>query len=302
MSYKIVVAKTLRWHRYRGYTLAQRSATQLFESAKLCPIGLGGTIRTLLLLGLLATIPPGVADPRLGSWTLISAQSRLDPPNRLSITLLHDGVHVVMSGETHLDFTANSNGRESPAPGNLAFNQIELRRIDKRQAEVKEKKDGTVVATIREKLSNDGNELTVTTVTGGKADQITVWSRSGGAKVARDLFAGEWTQDLSKTRLRQGLALRIETDGSDGIRFLGDFSYTARFDGKQYDLKNSRNDTVTLELVDPHTVDASYRRDDQVTQTDRWVVSADGQQMTLSTTGTLETGQRITEKLLFKKQ
>jgi hypothetical protein len=275
---------------------------QPFESAKLCPIASGGTIRTLLLLGLLATIPPGVADPRLGSWTLISAQSRLDPPNRLSITLLHDGVHVVMSGETHLDFTANRNGRESPAPGNLAFNQIELRRIDKRHAEVKEKKDGTVVATIQEKLSNDGNELTVTTVTGGKADQITVWTRSAGAKVASDLFAGEWTQDLGKTRLRQGLALKIETDGSDGIRFLGDFSYTARFDGKQYDLKNSRNDTVTLELVDAHTVEASYRRDDQVTQKDSWVVSADGQQMTLSTTGTLETGQRITEKLLFKKQ
>ncbi len=69
------------------------------------------------------------------------------------------------------------------------------------------------------------------------------------------------------------------------------------FDGKQYDLKNSRNDTVTLQLVDPHTVDAIYRRDDQVTQKDRWVVSADGQQMTLTTTGTLETGQRVTEKL-----
>ncbi len=34
----------------------------------------------------------------------------------------------------------------------------------------------------------------------------------------------------------------------------------------------------------------------------RWVVSADGQQMTLSTAGTLETGQRVTEKLVFKKQ
>ena len=167
---------------------------------------------------------------------------------------------------------------------------------------VKEEKDGTVVATVREKLSNDGNELTITTAKRGQADQITVWTRSGGAKVARDLFAGEWTEDLSKTRLRQGLRLKIETDGSDGIRFLGDFSYTARFDGKQYDLKNSRNDTVTLELVDPHTVDASYRRDDQVAQKDRWVVSADGQQMTLSTTGTFESGQRVTEKLLFKKQ
>ena len=96
--------------------------------------------------------------------------------------------------------------------------------------------------------------------------------------------------------------LKIETDGSGAIRFLGDFSYTARFDGKPYDLKNSRNDTVTLELVDPHTVDAIYRRDNQVTQTDRSVVSPEGQQMTLSTTGTLETGQRLTEKLLFKKQ
>jgi hypothetical protein len=243
-----------------------------------------------------------MADPRLGSWTLISAQSSMAPPNRLSITPLHDGMHIVMSGETHLDFTANSNGHDSPAPGNLGFNQIKLRRIDKRQAEVQEKKDGNLVATVREKLSNDGNELTSTTATAGRADKITVWTRSGGAKVAKDLFAGEWTQDLSKTRLRQGLVLKIDMDGSGAVHFLGDFSYTARFDGKQYDLKNSPNDTVTLELSDPHTVNAIYRRDNQVTQKDTWVVSADGQQMTLSTAGTLETGQRITEKLLFKKQ
>ena len=233
---------------------------------------------------------------------LISAQSSLDPPNRLTITPVHNGSHVVMSGETHLDFTANSNGHQSPAPGNLAFDQIELRRIDKRQAEVKEEKDGTVVATVREKISNDGSELTATTASGGHPDKITVWTRSGGKKIASDLFAGEWTQDLGKTRLRQGLVLKIETDGSGGVRFLGDFSYSARFDGKPYDLKNSRNDTVTLELVDSHTVDANYRRGDQVTQKDRWVVSADGQQMTVSITGTLETGQRVTEKLLFKRQ
>jgi hypothetical protein len=210
-------------------------------------------------------------------------------------------VHVVMTGETHFDFTANRNGHDSAAPGNLGFNQIELRRMDKRQAEVKEKKDGTIVSTVREKLSKDGNELTTTTVTPGKADKITVWTRTGGTKSAVDLFVGEWTEELSKTRMRQGLVLKIEADGSGGVRFLGDYSYTARFDGKQYDLKNSRNDTVTLALVDPHTVDASYRRDEQVTQNDRWQVSADGQQITLSTTGTLESGQHLTEKLVFKK-
>ncbi len=256
----------------------------------------------LALLGLVAAIQLGAADPRIGSWTLISAQSSLDPPNKLSITSLHDAVHVVISGDTHLDFTAKWDGHEASVQGNPAFNQIELRRIDKNQVEIKEKKDGAVVATIRDKLSSDGNELTSTTSQNGRADRITVWTRTGGTKVADDLFAGEWTEDLSKTRLRQGLALKIEADGKDGVRFSGEFSYTARFDGKEYDLKNSSNDTVTLQLVDAHTVDSIYRRDDQIAQRDRWVVSADGQQMTLTTTGTLETGQQVKENMVFRKQ
>jgi hypothetical protein len=207
-----------------------------------------------------------------------------------------------MSGETHLDFTANWNGHKSAAPGNLGFDQIELHKIDKKQVEVKEDKGGAVVATIREKISNNGNQLTSIASAAGKPDQTTVWTRSGGAKIATDPFAGEWTEDLSKSREEQGLVLKIEPDGSGGVSFLGDDSYVARFDGKQYDVRNSRNDTVSLQLVDPHTVDAIYRRDDQISQRDRWVVSADGQQMTMTSIGTLETGQRFTEKLVFKKQ
>jgi hypothetical protein len=251
---------------------------------------------------LLAAIQSGAADPRIGSWKLISAQSTLNPPNKLSITDIKHEVHVIMSGDTHLDFTAKADGPGTPVSGNPAFNQVELHRIDKRQAEVKEMKDGVVVGTIRDKLSSDGKELTITTANKGHADQVTVWTRSGGAKVAGDPIAGEWIEDLSKSRLRQGLVLKIEPDGNTGVRFSGDFSYTARFDGKQYDLQNSRNDTVTLQLVDAHTVDSFYRRDDQVTQKDRCVVSADGLQMTLTTTGTFESGQQISEKLVFQKQ
>ena len=83
---------------------------------------------------------------------------------------------------------------------------------------------------------------------------------------------------------------------------LGDYTYTARFDGKPYDLKDSRNDTIALQLADPHTVDTVSRRDNQITQKDHWQVSADGRQMTLTSTATLETGQHLTEKLVFKKQ
>ena len=256
----------------------------------------------LALLGMFAALQLGAADPRIGSWTLISAQSSLDPPNKLSITSLHGTVHVVMSGDTHLDFAAKLDGHEASVQGIPAFNQIELRRIDKHQVEIKEKKDGAVVVTIHDKLSNDGKELTSRTSQKGRDDRLTVWTRTGGKKSANDPFAGEWTQDPSKTRLRQGMALKIEPAGKDGVHFSGDFSYSAHFDGKEYDLKNSTNDTVTLQLVDSHTVDSIYRRGDQVTQTDRWVVSADGGEMTLTTTGTLETGQRVKETMTFRKR
>jgi hypothetical protein len=260
-------------------------------------------LRKLALLGLLlAAVQLSATDPRIGSWTLVSAQSSLDPPNKLSITRLHDEAHVVITGDTHIDFTAKLNGKEGSVPGNAAFNQIELHRIDKHQVEIREKKDGALVATIHDKVSSDGSELTSRTSQNGRAERITVWMRSGGKKVANDPFAGEWSEDLSKTRLRQGEALKIEADGNDGVRFSGDFSYSARFDGREYDLKNSTNDTVLLQLVDAHTVDSTYRRDEQITQTDRWVVSADGASMTLSTTGKLESGQQIKETLVFRKQ
>jgi hypothetical protein len=212
-------------------------------------------------------------------------------------------VHVVISGNAHLDFTANLNGHDTAVQNNPAFDQIELRRINKHEVEVKEKKDGAVVTTIHDKISANGNELTSTTSQNGRADKITVWTRSGEKKKsANDLFAGDWTEDLSKSRMAQGMTLKIEANGTDGVRFSGEFSYTARFDGKEYDLKNSVNDTVSLQLVDAHTVDAVYRRSDQITQKDRWVVSATGAEMTLTTSGTLETGQQVKETLVFRKQ
>ena len=241
-------------------------------------------------------------DPREGSWTLVSADSTIKPPNTLSVTGGHDGVHVVMTGQTRMDFTAKGDGLESPVARNPAFDHVELRKIDGKQAEIIEKKNGAVVATVRDKLSKDGDELTVTNAVKGHPDVVKVWERTGGKKAHGNPVAGDWTESPSKSRMRQGLVLKITADGSGEVRFVGDYSYTGRFDGKAYDVKDSPNDTVMLQLADPHTVNAIFKRDDQVTQQDKWVVSGDGQRMTLTSAGTLETGQKVSEKLVFKKQ
>lgn len=258
-------------------------------------------IAACMLPGLLLVTSAFATDPRVGSWTLVSAQSSLDPPDRLLITSTGGAVHILMSGETQLEFTAKSDGKQTTVPSNPLFDEVQLRRIDKKQVEIIEKKNGALVATIRNVLSKDGKELTLSASRPGHIDQISVWSRTGAAKGAFDPFAGNWIRDVSKTRLRQAAPLRIDAVGADGVRFTYDYSYTAHFDGKQYDLHDSRNDTVQLTQVDAHIVDAIYRRDQQIAQKDRWVLASDGKSMTLTSTGALETGQKFTEKLVFNR-
>src|SRR5215469_11485103 len=117
----------------------------------------------LAFLGLLAVTHLSAADPRIGSWKLVSAQSSLTPPNKLSVIPEHDAIHVVLTGETHVDFTAKTDGHETAVQGNPGFNRVDLHKIDKFQTEIKEKKDGAVVATMLDKLSPDAKELTITT-------------------------------------------------------------------------------------------------------------------------------------------
>jgi hypothetical protein len=254
------------------------------------------------LLSLVSIAYAHAAEPRAGSWKLVSAQSSLDPPNRLLIVSAAGTVHVLMTGEIHLDFTAKSDGKLTPAPSNPLFDEVQIKRIDKKQAEVIEKKNGAEVGTIRNVLSKNGKELTLTTSRPGNKDQISIWSRTGAAKGVLDPFAGNWIEDMSKTRMGQGAPLKIDAIGADGVRFAYDYSYTAHFDGKRYDLHNSPNDTVQLTQVDAHSVDAIYRRDEQITQRDQWMVAPDGKTMTLLSTGTLQSGQKFTEKLVFERE
>lgn len=254
------------------------------------------------LLSLLSIAYALAADPRAGSWKLVSAQSSLDPPDRLLIVSAAGTVHVLMTGEIHLDFTAKSDGKQTPVPSNPLFDEVQIHRIDKKQVQVIEKKNGAEVATIRNVLSKNGKEVTLTTSRPGIKDQISIWSRTGAAKGALDPFAGNWIQDVSKTRMRQGVPLKIDAIGANGVRFAYDYGYTANFDGKRYDLHNSSNDTVQLTQVDAHSVDAIYRRDEQITQKDHWIVAPDGKTMTLLSTGTLQTGQKFTEKLSFERE
>jgi hypothetical protein len=161
--------------------------------------------------------------PRIGSWKLVSADSALNPPRKLSIAPQGKGVHVVMVGSPRLDFTAGWDGHDNHVQNIPAFNQIVIRRIDKNQAEIKEKKNGALVATLRDKISSDRKELTSTTVQPGHEDQITVWERSEGMHDVANPFI--WQLD----RGVQQDSIAAKTGAQDRSRRTGRRAFRRRF-------------------------------------------------------------------------
>ena len=78
--------------------------------------------------------------------------------------------------------------------------------------------------------------------------------------------------------------------------------YEARYDGKDYDITGSTGgDKISLRRIDAQTTESSQKRDGKPVIVARRTVSADGQTLTVVSTGALPDGQRIDSTLLFEK-
>lgn len=114
------------------------------------------------------------ADPAIGTWKLNTAKSKYDPgpmpkSNMITITAAASGLHVVAKGEdaagkpTGIDYTATSDGKDSPVKGAPAYDTTSLKRVDANTTEQTRKKEGKTVQTATRKISADGKTMTVTT-------------------------------------------------------------------------------------------------------------------------------------------
>ena len=120
------------------------------------------------------------ADPAIGTWKLNTAKSKYDPgpmpkSNMITITAAASGLHVVAKGEdaagkpTGIEYTATSDGKDSPVKGAPAYDTTSLKRIDANTVEAYYMKNLEVVAGRRRVVSKDGKEMTITTTSKDKA-------------------------------------------------------------------------------------------------------------------------------------
>jgi len=149
-----------------------------------------GSALAILIPGGSAT--PQAKDRAIGTWKLNLAKSKYDPgPPPQSLTVRYEesglGVRVTTEGvdaqgnPTHTEYTANYDGKDSPARGSPDYSSVALKRLDVSTVKVTRKKDGKVVQTVTRVVSKDGKRLTTTTrgtdAKGRRVHNIAVFDR-----------------------------------------------------------------------------------------------------------------------------
>jgi hypothetical protein len=147
----------------------------------------------------------------------------------------------------------------------------------------------------------------------------TVLSLILGQSVANpaDPLDGTWELNVEKSRFDPGPAPRsqmrtYESDGqtvhmtSKGVNAEGQettVEYTASYDGKDAPMTGSPvADTISIRRINETTSEATLKKAGQVVSVSTRVVSSDGKQMSVTTTGTGTKGQPIRSELVFERQ
>ena len=152
----------------------------------------------------------------------------------------------------------------------------------------------------------------------GKAAQGNLPNRQDRPIVlfAEDSMAGTWKLNVAKSKFNPGPALKsgtlkIETQGT-GIKCALDpvdakgnarhAEWTAKYDGKDYPAGMVPfADTIALNWVDDHTVDAVYKRGGKEILNERWVLSKDRKTLTMTQIEKNSTGQGFNNTLVYDK-
>ena len=132
-----------------------------------------------------------------------------------------------------------------------------------------------------------------------------------------DPLDGTWELNVAKSRFDPGPAPRSQTriyksDGqtvhstSKGVNAQGQettVEYTASYDGKDAPITGSPvADTVSIKRINDSTSEATLKKNGKVVSTSTRVISSDGKQMSVTTTGTSDKGQPIRSELVFERK
>jgi hypothetical protein len=140
---------------------------------------------------------------------------------------------------------------------------------------------------------------------------------AGGLVLAQNNpFAGTWKLNLAKSKYDPGPPPKSQTRTWDpsgnvsveGVNAAGKpvaYGYPIKNDGKDYPTTGAvpnAADTIATKRINANTVEASFKRGGKHAETTRFVVSKDGNVLTITAKGTLPDGTAFNNLLVWDKQ
>jgi len=144
-----------------------------------------------------------------------------------------------------------------------------------------------------------------------------VWFAATSFLYAADPALGTWKLNVAKSKYSPGPAPKSSTVTYEAVGDAGKrtgegiaadgkktgFSYTAKFDGKDYPVTGSESfDAISIKKIDDHNSEGTLKKAGKVVSTVKRNVSKDGKVMTLTAAGTNANGEKVNNVIVYDKQ
>ncbi len=239
------------------------------------------TMRVLALLGFIAFASAGMAQSAFdGTWR---PDPQVFPPTRKpDVAELIGGVYRCQTCVPPYQIKAD--GSDQPVSGNPQYDTVSVKVIDDRTILKIGKRGGRIAFESKSVVSPDGKSKTDDqTIYGVAARPIEVTvhlTRVSAGPEGSHLVSGGWrATDLDLTNHAEDTIFKVVGDTLSMSDRMGR-SFSAKLDGTEAPYRGSDEFTsVSLKLIDAHTLEESDKKDGRVVKISRWSIDPDGRTM-----------------------
>ena len=236
--------------------------------------------KTLVFCSVIAAVSSAVwADsPFDGTWRPEYPQ-KASPGQKHDVYELKNGVYECRSCTP--PYTVQADGADHPVNNNPDYDMRSVTVVDARTITKSVKKGGSLVFESKLTAGADGTTLTeLQTIMGMTTHPFVVRIRSrrvGAPPPGSHAVAGEWQQlDFDLPNNDEDTTLKVEGDTLSMSDKMGR-SFKAKLDGTDAPYAGTPEFTsVSVKLVDGHTIEEQDKSEGKVVKITRWAVTADG--------------------------
>jgi hypothetical protein len=235
----------------------------------------------LATLGMLLVPPLARAQsPFDGTWK--ANMNNVDWSKKPDVYVLENGKYECKSCVPPIDVKAD--GTDQKVTGHPYYDTVAIKVINDHEIEETDKKDGKVVATIKNKVSSDGNtlmfEFTDSSNTNGgapvtgKGEAVRVAKGPAGASP----ISGSWRTSKMENMSDNAITVTYKVS-SDEISMTNPTgqSYTAKLNGTDAPMKGDPGTTsVSVRMIGKNTLEETDKRDGKVIGIFKATVQPDG--------------------------